>query len=51
VASVEGALVDHEGRREPLTTASLLRGPEGALRALTLAVTALGAALVVLRLG
>jgi hypothetical protein len=50
VASVEGALVDHEGRREPLTAAVLLRGPEGALRALTLAVVALGAALVVLRL-
>ena len=50
VARVEGALVDHEGRREPLTADVLLRGPEGALRALTLAVIALGAALVVLRL-
>jgi hypothetical protein len=51
VATVEGALVDHDGRREPLTAAVLLRAPEGALRALTLAVVALGAALVVLRLG
>jgi hypothetical protein len=51
VATVEGALVDHDGRRDPLTAAVLLRGPEGALRALTLAVVALGAALVVLRLG
>ena len=50
VARIEGALVDHDGRREPLTSAALLRGPEGALRALALGVVALGAALVVLRL-
>ena len=50
VARVEGALEYADGRREPLSTALLLRGPEGALRALTAAVVALGAALVVLRL-
>jgi hypothetical protein len=50
IASVEGTLVDREGRREPLTAETLLRGPEGALRALTLAMVALAAALLVLRL-
>jgi hypothetical protein len=50
VASVAGELVDRGGRREPITADTLLRGPEGALRALTLAVVALGAALLVLRL-
>jgi hypothetical protein len=50
IATVEGALVDRHGRREPLTAEVLLRGPEGALRALTAAVVALAAALVVLRL-
>jgi hypothetical protein len=49
IASVEGALVDADGRREPLTAETLLRGPEGALRALTVAVVALAAALIVLR--
>jgi hypothetical protein len=50
VVRVEGALVDRDGVREPLSADVLLRGPEGALWALTLAVVALGAALVVLRL-
>jgi hypothetical protein len=50
VARVEGELEYADGRREPLSAAVLLRGPEGALRALTGAVVALGAALVVLRL-
>jgi hypothetical protein len=49
-ARVEGTLVDHDGRREPLTREALLRGPEGALRSLTLAVIGLAAALLVLRL-
>ena len=50
VASVEGALVGADGASEPLTADRLLRGPEGALRALTLAVVALGAALLALHL-
>jgi hypothetical protein len=50
VAGVEGALVGRDGGREPLTADVLLRGPEGALRALTLAVVTLAVALLVLRL-
>ena len=50
VSAVEGWIVDREGGREPLTADLLLRGPEGALRMLTLAVVALAAALLVLRL-
>jgi hypothetical protein len=50
VAHVAGTLEYADGRREPLSAGLLLRGPEGALRALTAAVVAIAAALVVLRL-
>jgi hypothetical protein len=50
VVSVSGEIVERDGSREALTVESLLRGPEGALRALALAVVALGTACVALGL-
>jgi hypothetical protein len=50
VAAVSGTIELRDGGREPLTAETLTRTPEGALRALTLAVAALAVALVVLRL-
>jgi hypothetical protein len=50
VASVSGTLVLRDGSREPVTTRTLTDAPEAALRALTLAVIALAASLLVLRL-
>ena len=44
--SVDGTLVWRDGREEPVTPALLTAGTEGALRALTLATVALGAALL-----
>ena len=44
--SVEGTMVWRDGREEPVTPATLTTGVEGALRALTLATVALGAALL-----
>jgi hypothetical protein len=49
VVRVEGTIERTDGRVEPLTADALLAGPEGALRALTGAVIALAAALLVLR--
>jgi hypothetical protein len=46
VVAVEGSIRYRDGRQEPLTTATLLRTPELALRALTLATIALAAALL-----
>jgi hypothetical protein len=46
VRSVGGTIVHEDGRREPITAATLLRTPELALRALTLATIAFAAALV-----
>jgi hypothetical protein len=46
VRTVEGAIVHDDGREEPITSATLLRTPELALRALTLAVISLAAALL-----
>jgi len=51
VAAVHGTIELVDGGREPVTTETLTAAPEAALRALTMAVTALAAALVVLRLG
>ena len=50
VAHVTGTLELRDGGREPVTAELLTRAPESALRALTVAVTALAVALVVLRL-
>jgi hypothetical protein len=50
VASVSGTVVLKDGSREPVTTWTLTDAPEAALRALTLAVIALAASLLVLRL-
>ncbi len=44
--SVEGTVVWRDGREEPVTPSTLTAGAEGALRALTLATVALGAALL-----
>ena len=44
--SVDGTLVWRDGREEPVTPATLTAGTEGALRALTLATVALGAAVL-----
>ncbi len=44
--SVDGTMVWRDGREEPVTPATLTAGTEGALRALTLATVALGAALL-----
>jgi hypothetical protein len=49
-ASVEGRRVLGDGTTEPLTRATLLEAPEGALRLLTAATIALAAAVVALRL-
>jgi hypothetical protein len=49
VVRVEGTVEHRDGRVEAITTEALLAGPEGALRALTGAVIALAAALLVLR--
>ena len=46
VARVEGTIAYRDGREEPIDAATLLRTPELALRALTLAVIALAAALL-----
>jgi hypothetical protein len=50
VAAVSGTLELRDGGREPVTTRTLTEAPEAALRALTLAVIALAASLLVLRL-
>jgi hypothetical protein len=50
VVAVSGTLVLHGGGREPVTARTLTEAPEAALRALTLAVIALAASLLVLRL-
>jgi hypothetical protein len=50
VASVSGTVVLKDGAREPVTARTLTDAPEAALRALTLAVIALAASLLVLRL-
>lgn len=49
-ASVGGRLVRHDGTSEPITGASLVEAPEGALRLLTAATVVLAAAFVALRL-
>jgi hypothetical protein len=46
VRSVAGTIVHEDGREEPVTAGTLLRAPELALRALTLATIAFAAALV-----
>ena len=50
VASVSGTLELDGGEREPITERTLTRAPEGALRAMTVAVASLAISLVVLRL-
>jgi hypothetical protein len=50
VATVSGTIGFRDGKQEPVTASTLTTAPEGALRALTLAVAALAAALLVLRL-
>lgn len=50
VSAVAGTLEYADGRRRPLERAELIEGPEQALRALTAAVVALAAALLVFRL-
>jgi hypothetical protein len=49
VASVSGTIEHLDGRREPVTPQLLIRAPEDALRALTIAVIALAVALAILR--
>ena len=49
VTHVEGRIDRRDGSSEPVTTELLLRGNEGALRALALATVALAAALVIMR--
>ena len=51
VAAVDGTIELLDGGREPVTTETLTAAPEAALRALTIAVVALAAAVLVLRLG
>jgi heme O synthase-like polyprenyltransferase len=51
VASVQGAIELRDGTREPVTAETLTAVPETALRALTVAVTALAAAILIFRLG
>ncbi len=51
VAAVQGTIDFVDGSREPVTAETLTAAPEAALRALTVAVTALAAALLILRLG
>jgi hypothetical protein len=50
VAAVDGTVEFADGRREPVTPETLTSAPEAALRAMTLAVVALAASLLVLRL-
>ena len=50
VATVSGTIGFRDGEQEALTASALTTAPEAALRALTLAVAALAAALLVLRL-
>ena len=50
VAFVSGTIEFHDGSREPVTAATLAAAPEAALRLLSLALVALAAALLVLRL-
>jgi hypothetical protein len=50
VSSVAGTVDLRDGSREELTAQSLTAAPEGALRAMTIAVVALAASLLVLRL-
>jgi hypothetical protein len=50
VVAVSGTLVLHDGERAPVTARTLTEAPEAALRALTFAVIALAASLLVLRL-
>ena len=50
VATVSGAIGFRDGEQEAVTASTLTAAPEGALRALTLAVATLAAALLVLRL-
>ena len=49
VVAVSGTVEYQDGRTEPMTPKLLMRAPEEALRALTLAIIALAVALVVLR--
>jgi hypothetical protein len=49
VTRVEGRIERRDGSSEPVTSELLLRGNEGALRALALATVALAAALVIMR--
>jgi hypothetical protein len=51
VEAVHGTIELVDGSRQAVTAKTLTEAPEAALRALTLAVTALAAALLVLRLG
>ena len=51
VARVDGTIELLDGGREPVTAETLTAAPEAALRALTLAVVSLAAAILVLRLG
>jgi hypothetical protein len=51
VVAVTGEVELSGGAREPVTEATLMRAPELALRSLAIAVAALAAALLVLRLG
>jgi hypothetical protein len=50
VASVSGTLEFVDGAREPVTDVTLIKAPEAALRAMTLAVISLAVGLVLLRL-
>jgi hypothetical protein len=50
VASVSGTLELVDGAREPVTDVTLIKAPEAALRAMTLAVISLAVGLVLLRL-
>ena len=51
VAAVSGTIERRDGTAENITSELLTAAPEGALRALTVAVTALAVSLLVLRLG
>jgi hypothetical protein len=51
VVTVNGAIELADGRREPVTPQTLTRAPEAALQAMTVAIVALAAALLVFRLG
>lgn len=50
VATISGTIGYRDGEQESVTTGTLTGAPEGALRALTMAVVSLAAALLVLRL-